>query len=267
MKKLAVIGYGALGKILVSAVLDQLATEYELRGILDLVLGQGAIEVGGRKVRTYGDIEELLSDDPDLVVEIAGVGAVKEYGSAILRSGRDLVITSVGSLADEDLLEELRESARENGRKVHLTSGAIGGFDLLRTIYMMGGARASIRSTKKPKSLNGAPYLSGRNLPEDRRCLVFEGSAREAIQGFPKNTNVSVAAGLASTGADRLAVEIISDPDSPGNSHRLENENDRAQARIEVVAKPDPKNPRSSVTAAWSVVALLANLADPVQLF
>ena len=44
-------------------------------------------------------------------------------------------------------------------------------------------------------------------------------------------------------------------------------ENEKAKAVVEITSKPDPKNPKSSVTAAWSVAALLKNLADPVQYF
>ena len=40
-----------------------------------------------------------------------------------------------------------------------------------------------------------------------------------------------------------------------------------AKAIIEISSKIDPKNPKSSVTAAWSVAALLKNLASPVQYF
>ncbi|MDO5037718.1 MAG: DUF108 domain-containing protein [Tissierellia bacterium] len=267
MKNLAVIGYGALGKLLVSIIEDRLTQDYKLRGILDIALEGEAVQVGDRKIPLYPDFKALLEDDLDLVVEIAGVGALKDYGVDILRSGRDLVVTSVGSLADGDLLEALRKAAQEEGRKVHLTSGAIGGFDLLMTLKMMGGAQASIQSTKAPRSLNGAPYLEGKALPEDERVLAFSGNAKEAIQGFPKNTNVSVAAALATTGVEDLEVKIVSDPASQGNRHQVVVETAQAQAKIEVLAKPDKDNPKSSVTAAWSVAALLANLANPIQLF
>ena len=267
MKKLAIIGYGALGKILVSILVDKLQEQYEIVGILDQVLQEKNIEVQGQKITVFPSFEELLNSPAEMVVEIAGVGAVKEYGSAILSEKKDLVITSVGGLADDEILKTLGDKALENNRKVHLTSGAVGGFDILQTITMMGGAQTTIESTKAPKSLNGAPYLKGKDLPEGERTLAFEGNAREAIEGFPKNTNVAVASGLASVGVDEVKVQIVSDPASQGNTHKIIIENPQAKAVVEISSKVDPKNPKSSVTAAWSVAALLANLANPIQLF
>lgn len=267
MKKIAVIGYGALGQILVDVLLDQLHDTYSLQGIFDCACKEAYIEAKGEKIQAYANFESLLADDLDMVIEIAGVGAVKDYTLPILESGRDLVITSMGAFADPDLYESIQESAEKYGRKVHLTSGAIGGFDILQTISMMGGAKTKVRSTKQPKSLNGAPYLQGRDLPEGKRLEVFSGNAREAIVGFPKNTNVSVAAGLASIGLDETEVQIFSDPESQGNVHEISIENAKARAKIIIGAKPDENNPKSSVTAAWSVAALLRNLANPIQLF
>lgn len=266
MKNIAVIGYGALGHILVDAILDKLNEDYRLKGIYDQVLEEKSITAKGETIPLYDNVDALLADDTDIVVEIAGVGAVKEYIVPLLEAGKDVVITSVGALADTTLYDRIESAAKKAGRKVHITSGAIGGFDLMRTFTLMGGVQSEIQSTKAPKSLNGAPYLK-EDLPADKKVVAFEGSATEAIKGFPKNTNVAVATGLTTSGADATKVRIVSDPESPGNTHRVTVENEKAKAVVEITSKPDPKNPKSSVTAAWSVAALLKNLADPVQYF
>lgn len=267
MKEIAVIGYGALGKILVSALLDRLKGDYRLVGIYDQVLEGDSLQVDGETVPLFPSFDALIDSAADLVVEIAGVGAVKAYGERILRAHKDLVITSVGSLADEDLLAQLVKTAKASGQKVHITSGALGGFDIMRTLYLMGGATTEVQSTKAPKSLNGAPYLAGQDLPTDEKVTAFEGNAKAAIAGFPKNTNVSVAAGLVTCGAEQTRVRLVSDPEKSGNTHRVTVENPSAKATIEITSKVDPKNPKSSVTAAWSVLALLQNLASPIQFF
>lgn len=267
MKKIAVIGYGALGKILTSALVEKLDTSYELKGIYDSALSEETVHIDGKAILLYPSFDALLQDDTEIVVEIAGVGAVKEYIPPLLEAGKDVVITSVGALADEALYEHIKKTAESAGRKVHITSGAIGGFDIMRTLYLMGGATSEIQSTKAPKSLNGAPYLKGELLPENEKCTAFEGNAREAIVGFPKNTNVSVATGIVTNGAEHTGVRLVSDPESLGNTHRVTVENDRAKAVVKITSKPDPNNPKSSITAAWSVVALLENLASPIQFF
>lgn len=266
MKNIAVIGYGALGHILVDAILDKLKEDYRLVGIFDQMLDEKSIEAKGETIPLYESFDALLAGDTDIVVEIAGVGAVKEYIVPLLEAGKDVVITSVGALADTALYDAIESAAKKAGRKVHITSGAIGGFDLMRTFTLMGGVVSEIQSTKAPKSLNGAPYLK-EDLPTDKKVVAFEGSATEAIKGFPKNTNVAVATGLTTSGADATKVRIVSDPESPGNTHRVTVENEKAKAVVEITSKPDPKNPKSSVTAAWSVAALLKNLAAPVQYF
>lgn len=267
MKKIAVIGYGALGKILTRAIVEKLDTSYELKGIYDSALSEETVHIDGKAIPLYPSFDALLQDDTEIVVEIAGVGAVKEYIPPLLEGGKDVVITSVGALADEELYEHIRKTAGSMGRKAHITSGAIGGFDIMRTLYIMGDATSEIQSTKAPKSLNGAPYLKGELLPENEKCTAFEGNAREAIAGFPKNTNVSVATGIVTNGAEHTVVRLISDPESRGNTHRVTVENEKAKAVVEITSKPDPRNPKSSITAAWSVVALLENLASPVQFF
>lgn len=267
MKKLAIIGYGALGKILVSAVLKHLKEDYELIGIYDRILEGDHIEIGGTSLLLFDNFEAVLTSDAQIVVEIAGVGAVQSYGDRILKAHKDLVITSVGSLADEGLFAKLKESAKQAGQKIHITSGAIGGFDIMQTLFLMGDAKAEVQSTKSPKSLNGAPYLKGKDLATDKEVIAFEGNAKEAIAGFPKNTNVSVAAGLVTGGAEKTQVRLISQPGKEGNTHQVTVENPQAKAVIEISSKIDSKNPKSSVTAAWSVAALLKNLASPVQYF
>lgn len=267
MKSIVVIGYGALGKILSSVIVSHLHRDYTLEGIYDIALHEPSVEVEGQSVPVLGSFEEVLASRADLVVEIAGVKAVKEYAAPLLKADKDVVITSVGALADSKLRETLVDTARTHGRKVHVTSGAVGGFDILSTVAFMGGAKTTIQSTKAPQSLNGAPYLAGQDLPTDERVVAFTGSAPEAIAGFPKNTNVAVATGLAGGGVDCVEVQVVSDPAARGNTHRVTIENDKAKAVVEVTAKTDPRNPKSSVTAAWSVAALLANLANPLQLF
>ena len=138
MKNIAVIGYGALGHILVDAILEKLKEGYRLVGIFDQALEGKSIEAKGEAIPLYESFDALLAGDTDMVVEIAGVGAVKEYVVPLLDAGKDVVITSVGALADEALRDAIESAARKAERKVHITSGAIGGFDLMRTFTPYG---------------------------------------------------------------------------------------------------------------------------------
>ncbi len=265
-KRVAVIGYGALGRVLVQGIQEKLEGMYRLTGVWEQLpeAAQTAREAG---IRVYSTFEELEEERPDYVVEIASKEAVEAYGERVLNQGMNLVATSVGALADSGLYDRLRLAAEGRGRKVYVTSGAVGGFDVLQTIEVMGGARGRIENFKAPCSLNGAPYLEGRSLPEEEPVRVFAGTAREAIKGFPKNVNVAVASALASVGVDQMEVIIESRPGLTDNVHKITVENDSVRAVVEISSKPDESNPKSSVMTAWSVVALLRNLAGAVQMF
>ena len=105
----------------------------------------------GETIPLYENFDALLAGDTDIVVEIAGVGAVKEYVVPLLDAGKDVVITSVGALADTALYDAIESAAKKVGRKVHITSGAIGGFDLMRTFTLMDGVQSEIQSNPVPK--------------------------------------------------------------------------------------------------------------------
>ena len=101
--------------------------------------------------------------------------------------------------------------------------------------------------------------------------LTLRGRAREDIDLLVTTdataTVGDVAAALASGTLTDARVQITSDPDSTENIHRISLKNNLMRAELTVAGKPDPANPKSSTSTAWSVVALLKNLASPVQFF
>ena len=56
--------------------------------------------------------------------------------------------------------------------------------------------------------------------------MVFQGTAKEAISGFPKNVNVAVALSIAGIGVDRTVVKIVADPDATKTQHEIRVEGD-----------------------------------------
>ena len=263
MKRLAIIGCGALGRILATNVDKLLKEQYTITGVYDLNTENAKKLAADVNTKAYAAIEELYADKPDYTVEIAGIPAAKAYGEEILRNVSDLIVVSVGSLADEAFKERLIDAANASGHKLYVVNGAIGGFDLMQVFALMGVNQVSIESTKAPRSLNGAPYLEGRELSETEEETVFCGNVKEAIAGFPKNVNVAVATALASE-CPQTEVRIRSVPGRKENTHAISLQGEYMKAEIKVTSTPDPVNPKSSVSAAWSVVALLKNLASPV---
>ena len=132
---------------------------------------------------------------------------------------------------------------------------------------MMGEAEGIIESVKAPESLNGVPFLQGRILSEIKQETVFEGTAEEAIDGFPKNVNVAVSSALSSVGVENMKTRIVSCPGMKENMHRVTVKNNLVRAVLEVSSKPDPANPKSSMITAWSIASLLENLAAAIEFY
>lgn len=124
------------------------------------------------------------------------------------------------ALADRATKDRLHRAAEDLGTHIYVVSGAIGGLDVMQTMAIMGLCKASIDNIKPCGSLNGAPYLKGIPLPEDRETLVFDGPVEDAIRGFPKNVNVAVATALASD-CPNTRVTIQSSPDAARNCHQI----------------------------------------------
>lgn len=267
MKTVAVIGAGALARIFCIQTQKLLADEYKIVAVM--ARHQEHVDALAKEINADSctSLDDLLSCFPDIVVEFAGRDAIKQYAVPVLEHGSDLVIASIGALADDEFRRSLEKTARDNHRKVYLPNGAIGALDLMQTFALMGEAEVTIGNTKAPKSLEGAPYLEDKTLSREEKEEIFKGSVTDAINGFPKNVNVAVAAALASDSLKNATVQITSDPEAAENIHRIVLKNQLMRAELTVAGKPDPANPKSSTSTAWSVVALLKNLASPISFF
>lgn len=137
---------------------------------------------------------------------------------------------------------------------------------MLRTAALMGVEEATFESTKSPKSLSGAPGLMGVELPADRETLAFEGGVEEAVRGFPKNINVAAATASAAD-APNVRVRLVARPGLTVNTHHIDVKAGEMHCELFFHSAYDPKNPRSSTSTAWSVLALLKNLESPISYF
>ena len=87
-------------------------------------------------------IEDLLALKPDYLVEAASPAAMKELALPALKNRTSIVTLSIGALADTAFYQEVMKTAKVNGTRVYIVSGATGGFDVLRTASLMGNATA-----------------------------------------------------------------------------------------------------------------------------
>ncbi len=260
MNRLVIVGCGRLGRIVAEAVARGLLPEYELVGLFSRTYDKtealaATMAVQGINCVACRTFEELLALKPDYLVEAASPACMRAITLPTLAAGCSIVTLSIGAFADDVFYGEAQEAARKAGRKIYLASGATGGFDVLRTATLMGGATAQFFNEKGPNALKGTPVYDEVLQREQR--VVFCGTAKEAIGQFPTRVNVTVAASRASVGPDRMQVTMQSSPYFRGDTQRVEIRNPQVRAVIDVYSA-------TSEIAAWSVVAVLQNIVSPI---
>ena len=133
----------------------------------------------GKPCIACATLEELLALKPDYLVESASPAAMRELALPALKNGTSVITLSIGALADETFYREVAETAKANGTRIYIASGATGGFDVLRTASLMGNTTARFFNEKGPNALKGTPVYDDSLQTEQR--TVFSGSAAEAI--------------------------------------------------------------------------------------
>lgn len=263
MRKLVIAGCGKLGKIVAEAVLDGVLPGYELTGVFSRTAEKAeAIADEARKKGIHCHVAEnfrnLLSLRPDIMVEAASPAAMREWAVPALENGISIVTLSIGALADDEFYAGVTRAANNGHARLYIASGATGGFDVLQTAALMGGAKAEFFNEKGPGALKGTPVYDESLQTEQR--TVFRGTAEEAIRMFPTKVNVTVAAARASVGPQNMSVTIRSTPGFKGDTQRVEIRNSQVHAVVDVYSA-------TAEIAAWSVVSTLRNIASPVVFF
>ena len=201
----------------------------------------------------YQDFEEFIQGPFELCVEAASVEAVQAFGCRALECGKDLVILSVGALADPTFREKICDIARAHKKRIYVPSGAIMGLDNLKIGQISKFDSVMLRTTKPPSSLG---------LTSTERELLFAGSAIECVTHYPKNTNVSVALELATD--HPVYVELWADPAVSQNTHEIMASGEFGEVYSKITNFPSPNNPATSYLAALSILALLKTFDEPL---
>lgn len=255
--KLALIGCGYLNEIVAKAWQDGYLPEYELIAVLGGDYNRAVSFAERYGCKACAGIHELMAEKPDYIAEAASVKAVRSYSEIVLKGGANLVVLSIGAFADQEFYEQVKNTASQSGRRVYIASGAVGGFDVLRTAALMSPIKASIRSQKSPASLSHSPLYREGLLDITEREQVFNGTTKEAIAILPTHVNVAVATALASAGPENTRMNIEAVPGFQGDEYKIEIEGEEVRTELNIYS-------RTSKIAAWSVVAVLQNAVAPI---
>ena len=265
-QRVALVGFGAIGQTVARFIERGRSDGLQLVSVLTRDLQRLPKQTVEEFEPIFTDSwEDLVSQHPDILIEAAGAEAVRSYASKALSSGMDLVLVTVGALADDELLLRLQRVASEYGRRILLPSGAIGGLDALGAASLAGLDSVSHTIRKPPRALL-RPERAAEVESQGKSLQLFEGSARESVAEFPQNTNVTVAVSLAGIGVDNTIVRVIADPNVSRNTHEIVAHGAFGKLAITIENQPSPSNPKTSRLAALSIAHLLRTRASSLTI-
>ena len=261
--RIGLIGFGAIGRRLAEAIVAGEAGRCELGAVLVRRPERIEPEVAARLgCMVTGDAADFLATHLDLVVEVAGHDALKAYGEDILRQGHDLLLISVGALADPHFERRLQRAAHDYGQRVYLATGAIAGLDAIAA-GAVGGLTSVTHTVRKPPAGLLPPEEIAAVQESGEARVLYEGPAREAALRFPENVNVAAAISLAGLGLDGTTVRVVADPTVVRNTHVIEAQGEFGELRIELRNIPT-ENPKTGRLTAMSMIKALRNLTADV---
>ena len=259
--RVGLIGHGAIGSAVATGLESGKVENAELSAVLDPWAPHPSLEVGS--------LQELL-DASDVVVEAAGHDALREHGCEVREAGADLLVVSVGALADEELYQDLLAAESTPG-KLYITTGAIGGFDTLKAVALAGEITHAEITSRKPAANLAQPWMEEAlrkellaEVSREDEIIAFSGSAREACRLFPQSANVCATLSLATLGFDKTQATMVGDPARKLVRHEIRVEAESGIYEFAFENVTSPSNPKTSAVVPYAVLRGLSSLADAI---
>jgi aspartate dehydrogenase len=262
--RVGIIGCGAIGSVIAKALEKE--ESYELSFLMDEDNARAGNLAGLLKSKPQVVFSVSAMKGANLVIEAASQECVRENAEMILGKS-DLMIMSVGALADGKLLKSIRKAAEAGGRKVYIPSGAIGGLDAIRAVAAT-AEKVTLTTRKNPVAFEGVPWIAQKDIALRsirKPMVIYEGNAAEAAELFPVNINVAMSLSLAGIGPEKTRVKIIADPFIGTNIHEVEASGPFGRMLFRTENEPSKQNPRTSELAGLSAVSMLKRITENVQ--
>jgi aspartate dehydrogenase len=267
-KEIALIGCGAIGSEIAKNIDNNLIPNCSISIIFDI--DNNRLKSIGEKLKNkpilFNDFLEFTNSSQfkkiDLVIEAASINAASNYVLDILGKGKDMLIMSIGVFSDHNFLKNIIQILEEKSNNVFLPSGAIGGLDIIKSIKNHIES-ITLTTTKNNKALEGAPFFSNNKVDIykiNKKQIIFDGNAYDAIKQFPSNVNVSALISLAGIGFAKTNVKIAVDPDEPNNLHEIFVKWKFGEVLIKIKNKPSTENPKTSYLATLSALECLRSI-------
>jgi len=214
------------------------------------------------KAEVVENVEEELYHC-DLVIECATQEAAREVIPKVVARGVDILVMSVGALVDDDFREAITEKAKQCEAKVYIPSGAICGTDGLRASTVGEVQQVELITTLPPVSFKDVSYVQDKGVNLDsitEKTILYTGTAREAVQLFPRNVNVAAIVSILGIGFDKTMVTIAVDPSIKINSHVLKITGEFGEIVTHTSNVPSPINPKTSNLSVFSAISAMQRI-------
>lgn len=270
--RVSLIGCGAIGSELAVAIDSGKVGSATLVALFDTIEEAAQklrLRLRNDNVAIFSNFSELTSSSEfkvsDIVIEAASQAAAKNFSKRIVEYKKDLLLMSVGALADELFLSQLLSVVSQNGNHIYIPSGAIAGIDAIKSVKGMLDS-VTLTTTKNPRALAGAPFFNSdptRLNSMKKKTLIYQGTAADALNKFPANINVAAVLSLAGIGIQETNVKIVADPHITVNQHQIEAAGTFGEMAITVRSIPTPNNPKTSLLAVLSAIECLRSICSP----
>jgi aspartate dehydrogenase len=267
-KNVGLIGCGTIGTHLALAIESRTVPNASLVGLFDMVYDSAKSLKSKLNScpKVHADFSSFIDSPADIMIEAASQEAVRKFAKPIIEARKDLMIMSVGALADTTFLAELLDLAavRKAHSRIYVPTGAIAGIDAIRSVKHILDS-ITLTTTKHPKALAGAPFFAKGEVNLDTITEVteiYEGPAAEAVKLFPANVNVAAVLSLAGLGAGKTKVRVLVDPRATTNQHEIVATGRFGDIKITVNNVTTPGNPKTSYLAVLSAIECLRSICD-----
>ncbi|MED4728838.1 aspartate dehydrogenase [Aneurinibacillus migulanus] len=259
--KIGIIGLGTIGHAVASYSMEHYAKQIEVKAAL--VRNESRDYRLPASCLITSDEDAFFAEDMDIIVEAAGHTAIKKYGVRALHHA-SFIVASIGALAEENILEDLKATAVQHRTQLLVPSAAIGGLDRICAMTLEEIDRIELVTRKPPAAWYGTLAEEKVDLSSvSKPTLIFSGTANESALLFPESVNVSAALSLAGIGFKNTHVRVYVDPTVTRNTHQIIAEGFAGRIELSLQNTPSANNPKTGYIVAMSIVKVLRQYTNP----
>ncbi|WP_067465926.1 aspartate dehydrogenase domain-containing protein [Actinomadura macra] len=260
--RVVVLGRGAIGRPVALALAAghvegaRLAGVFDSRGGVRYEQGVPPFPADGAPLPP-----ESLPETADLVVEAAGHPVLEDLGARVVACGIDLLAVSVGALC----APAARSVLTGGPGRLYLSTGAIGGLEVIRALAESGALRrVRIETTKRATTLV-QPWMDEAERERLRTLAapveLLRGSPATVARAFPRSANVAASVASAAGNWDLVEAVVRADPACADTVHRIEVGSDAGEHSFQIRNVPSPDNPATSALVPHAVLRAIRDIA------